>query len=191
MNNKFVKEYFSIPNIMGYFRLILAAVYVWLFVNALHGGAYWPVIVVILISGLTDFFDGKIARKFNMVTKWGKILDPIADKVTLGAIIVSLALKYKIVIVLLGLYIVKEGFMGIVGLISIKKNMEIQGAMWYGKVCTFVTYFVFIILLIFPKMPRLWVDIIIIADMVLMAFTMIMYVVYYTKRFHEEVKAIS
>ncbi len=54
--------------------------------------------MTIVISGITDFFDGKIARRFNMITDWGKMLDPIADKITLGAIIVSMSFKYSIVV---------------------------------------------------------------------------------------------
>ena len=62
MKNEFVKEYFSIPNIMGYFRIILVFVYMSFFYNSLQGGPYWPVIATIIVSGLTDFFDGKVAK---------------------------------------------------------------------------------------------------------------------------------
>ena len=112
MKNEFVKEYFSIPNIMGYFRIILVFVYMSFFYNSLQGGPYWPVITTIIVSGLTDFFDGKVARKFNMVTDFGKMLDPIADKITIGAIILTMAFKYKMIIYMVALYILKEGYNG-------------------------------------------------------------------------------
>ena len=98
MDKNFWREYFSIPNIMGYFRIVLVFVYMYLFYQSLQGAPYWPVIATIVVSGLTDFFDGKVARRFNMVTDWGKMLDPIADKITIGAIILSLAMKYKIIV---------------------------------------------------------------------------------------------
>ena len=58
MDKNFWREYFSIPNIMGYFRIALAMLYMLLFYRALDGAPYWPVIVTIVISGITDFFDG-------------------------------------------------------------------------------------------------------------------------------------
>ena len=67
MDKNFWREYFSIPNIMGYFRIALAMLYMLLFYRALDGAPYWPVIVTIVISGITDFFDGKIARRFNIL----------------------------------------------------------------------------------------------------------------------------
>lgn len=107
MDKNFWREYFSIPNIMGYFRIALAMLYMLLFYRALDGAPYWPVIVTIVISGITDFFDGKIARRFNMITDWGKMLDPIADKITLGAIIISMSFKYSIVVFMVVFYIIK------------------------------------------------------------------------------------
>lgn len=179
MSRNFWREYFSIPNIMGYFRIALAMLYMLLFYRALGGAPYWPVIVTIVISGITDFFDGKIARRFNMVTDWGKMLDPIADKITLGAIIISLSFKYAIVVPMVVFYVIKEGYMAVVGIISIKKGNKIEGAMWYGKVCTFTTYVILIVLLVFPDMPEMLVNVLIIANMVVMAFTLIKYFIYH------------
>ena len=183
MDKNFWKEYISIPNIMGYFRIVLVALYMILFCRYLGGVAYWPVIATIILSGLTDFFDGKIARKFNMVTEWGKMLDPIADKVTIGAIILSLTFKYRIVMAMVVLYVIKEGFMAVAGMISIKKGHKIEGAMWYGKVCTFGTYVILIALLLLPDMPIFFVNILIIINMAIMVFTFVSYIVYYARIF--------
>lgn len=181
MEKSFWHEYFSIPNIMGYFRIILAALYLVLFYNSMHGGTYWFVIGIIVLSGLTDFFDGKIARKFDMITDWGKMLDPIADKITIGVIIVSLALKYRIVIVMILLYILKEGYMAVAGLFLMNRGHKIEGAMWYGKFCTFGTYIILIVLLLFPDMPKTFVDVLVIINMGIMVFTLGNYMMYYGK----------
>ena len=182
MNEKnFRKEYFSIPNIMGYFRIFLVGVYMVAFYRAMDGEPYWPVVVTIIVSGLTDFFDGKIARRFDMVTEWGKMLDPIADKITIGAIILSLSLKYKAMIVLVVFYIIKEGFMAIAGLYLVGKGHRIEGAKWYGKVCTFGTYIILLALLLFLEMPAWLVNVCIIANLAIMAFTLYNYVIYYSK----------
>ena len=145
MDKNFWREYFSIPNIMGYFRIALAMLYMLLFYRALDGAPYWPVIVTIVISGITDFFDGKIARVVFMVV----------------------------------FYIIKEGYMAVAGIISIRAGHKIEGAMWYGKVCTFATYVILIVLLLFPNMPEVMVNVLVIADMIIMAFTLIKYFIYH------------
>ncbi len=189
MSNSKVKEYFTIPNLMGYFRILLVPVFLWLFVKSEYTPGYnvyyWLMLVTIGVSGLTDFFDGRVARKFNQVTDWGKMLDPIADKITIGAIIVALAIKYPIVLAMVALYIVKEGYMSIVGMILLKKGQKIEGAMWYGKVCTFATYVIIIALLVFKEMPQMWVDILVFVNMAIMLFTFIMYIPYHVKKFKE------
>ena len=135
MTKSKVKEYFNIPNLMGYFRILLVPVFLVLFVKSEQTPGlnvyYWLMLATIAVSGLTDFFDGRVARKFNMVTDWGKMLDPIADKITIGAIIVALSIKHPIVIAMVALYIVKEGYMSIMGVILLKKGSKIEGAMWY------------------------------------------------------------
>lgn len=81
------REIFSIPNLMSYFRIILVPIIVWRILIADAREDYWIAAILVGISGLSDLLDGKVARKFNMVTELGKALDPIADKLTLGAII--------------------------------------------------------------------------------------------------------
>ena len=183
------KEYFTIPNLMGYFRILLVPVFLVFFVKSEHTSGYntfyWLMLATIAVSGLTDFFDGRVARKFNMVTDWGKMLDPIADKITIGAIIVALAIKYPIVLAMVALYIVKEGYMAIVGAVLLKKGQKIEGAMWYGKVCTFATYVIIILLLVVKEMPQMWVDILVFVNMAIMLFTFIMYIPYHIKKFKE------
>ena len=130
------REIFSIPNLMSYFRIFLIPFLVWRILVANTTRDYWIVAVLVGISGLTDLLDGKVARKFDMVTELGKALDPIADKLTLGAIIFCLVVKNPIVWIIVILYIIKEGYMGIMGLLLLKRNgRKLDGAKWYGKVC--------------------------------------------------------
>ena len=76
------KEIFSIPNILSLFRLLLIPVYTVLFLRAERPADYWWAAGILAVSTLTDMIDGKIARRFHMVTNLGKILDPVADKAT-------------------------------------------------------------------------------------------------------------
>ena len=183
MKKDFVNEYFSIPNLMGYFRIILALLYVWVYYMTLEGAPYWPVIVIIVVSGLTDLLDGKIARKFNMVTDWGKMLDPIADKITIGAIILSLVFKYKIILPMILLYVVKEGYMAVAGMLLMKKGHKIEGAKFYGKVCTFTTYLILIAILLVPNINDMAVAVLIVINMAIMLYTLVRYIFYYGKLF--------
>ena len=72
------KNMWTVPNLLSFIRILLVPLFAVLFMKEQY---VWSIIVLAL-SGLSDFFDGKIARKFNQVSALGKILDPVADKLT-------------------------------------------------------------------------------------------------------------
>lgn len=84
------KDLFTIPNLMGYFRILLVPVFIYLYINAHSVTDTYKALAVLILSGVTDFFDGIAARKLHQVTELGKALDPVADKLTLGAVIFCL-----------------------------------------------------------------------------------------------------
>ena len=172
------KEIFSIPNIMGYFRILLIPVFCYLYITA---GEYLYASLVVLISSLTDMFDGKIAGRFHMVTDLGKALDPVADKLTHGALALCLATRYPLMWGLILLLVIKEGYMGIMGLIFLKKGKMLDGAMWFGKVCTAVLFVGMLILFLFPALPAGFVNGIIVVMMAVMAITLCMYIPVFRK----------
>ena len=141
------KEFFLAPNILCYIRIVLVPV--WVFFYFSQPESYWPLIIVIL-SGITDFFDGLIARKFNLVSEWGKLVDPLADKLTQIAVTVCLALKNPLFWLVVGLYVLKDGFLAIGGYALLHHNGKtLDGAKWYGKIST-VLFYVIVGLLLFP-----------------------------------------
>ena len=75
-----LKEAFNIPNMLGYFRLLLIPVFAMLYLKE----QYLQAGLVAVLSGLSDVLDGWVARKFNQITELGKVLDPMADKLTQG-----------------------------------------------------------------------------------------------------------
>lgn len=180
------KKILTIPNLLSFIRVILAVVFVFLFDADCKVKDNVPAIIVLIISGITDFFDGKIARKFNMISEVGKILDPIADKITQGVLAICLLAKYKIMIALFSLFVVKECFMGISGLMVIKKTGKNEGAKWYGKVSTFIFYIAMIALLIFPDIKLMFANIIIGICLAVMLFSFIMYARLYYQLCHEQ-----
>lgn len=142
--NDNIKDLFTnwntIPNWLCFLRIALIPVFSALFIKEQYVAAF----ILMIIAALTDLIDGKIARKFNMVSNLGKILDPIADKLSQMAIVIILivkfwsfegALKY-----LLFLFIVKEGIMVIAGVVLLSKGMRPVAAEMWGKVATTVFY---------------------------------------------------
>lgn len=115
---------------------------------------HWLAIGLLALSGLTDIVDGKIARRFNMISDFGKILDPLADKVTQGTLIICLSAKYKLMIPLVILFGLKEAVMLTMGYIVLKKHDSVNSAKWYGKANTVVLYVTAVILIMFPSIPK-------------------------------------
>ena len=136
----------TIPNLLSLIRIILIPVFGVLFYR---GEMLWAVIILVL-SGLTDLFDGKIARKFNQVSELGKVLDPVADKLTQMTIAIILFLTFqksenptmiwfKWVFLF---FVAEELLMVVVGAVMIAVGLKPSAAEIYGKVATFAYYFV-------------------------------------------------
>lgn len=154
MKKDWKREYFSIPNLMGYFRLILILVYLMVYIHADGMKDYAISAGILLLSALTDFFDGKVARRFDMITDWGKILDPIADKLTQGIVVISLIFRYRFMAIVLVIFIVQQLGQGILGLIYIKKSGKVEGAKMFGKVSTAFLDFMVLVLVIWIDIPK-------------------------------------
>ena len=106
-----------------------------------------------ICAALTDLFDGKIARKFNQVSNLGKILDPIADKLSQMAIVIVLLYTYweNPIKYLFFFLIVKEVLMLLGGALLLSKGMRPTAAEIWGKVATNVFYIAMIIILAFGE----------------------------------------
>ena len=140
----------TVPNLLSLLRLLMIPLIVWLY--CVKQEYIWAV-AVIFVSGLTDIVDGIIARKWGMVSDFGKILDPIADKCTQGAIILCLTVRYSMMWLLISLFAVKEVCMAAMGLLVIRRKDSVNSAKWHGKVNTVVLYSVLMLLILFPAMP--------------------------------------
>ena len=142
---------------------------------------YIAAAVILGISGLTDCFDGKIARHLNMITEWGKVLDPVAYKLTQAAVFISLSFRYPTMRYLVILFVVKEMFMGIMGAIMLKKGSMMDGARWYGKLCTAVLYGAMVILLLVVDLSYFAAGLIISICIIMNIFSFACYIVYYAR----------
>jgi cardiolipin synthase len=170
------KEIFTIPNLLSLFRLILIPVYVIIYLNADSGEDYLLAAVILAISCLTDLADGKIARHFNMISNLGKVLDPIADKATQLALIICLAVHYPLLWVVIGLFLVKEGFQAIAALVILRKGRMLDGALFSGKICTTILFISLIVMVLIPNLPELVVTIMVIVDSIFMVIAFVDYI---------------
>lgn len=145
-------ELLSIPNILCYIRLLLIPVFVILYIKAQTQSEYFFAAFVVLIASLTDFLDGFIARKFDMVTEFGKLLDPVADKLMQFALLFVLLVKTDYIYILVVIFLIKEITMAIAGYTFFKKGKKLDGAKWFGKVSTAVFYLTMFVLILFPNL---------------------------------------
>ena len=179
------REIFSIPNLMGYFRILLIPVFSWMYCTADSTGDYYAAAVVVGVSGLTDMFDGKIARRFNMITELGKFIDPLADKLTQAALLLCLAVRYPLMRAVLALFVVKEGFMLVMGALLLPRGKKLDGAMWFGKVCTAVLYAVLFLLLLLPGIGAAAANVLIGICGVFLLFSFLMYIPVFRRMWKE------
>lgn len=173
---------FTIPNILSFLRLLMIPVIVWLYGEKQN---YLAATAMIILSGLTDVADGIVARKWNMVSDLGKILDPIADKLTQAALIYCLVSKYDWMFPLLILFAVKEIIMGISGLVVIRKTDMVNSAQWFGKLATVVLYAVMSILFLFPGTPEAIANLMILACAATILLSLVKYLLFYQKLLSE------
>ena len=169
-------EIFSIPNLMSCLRLVLIPVFCWMYLTAETDRDFLWAGAVVLLSSLTDMLDGWVARTFHMITDLGKVLDPVADKLTHAALAVCLALRHPLMWALLALMAVKEGYMGLKGLQLMRRGQMLDGAMWFGKVCTALLFVGLLVLFLFPHLPAAFANGLILVMMADMLYTLCRYV---------------
>ncbi len=155
MNFAMIKSLFkgclTIPNLLSVIRIALVPVFAYLFLN----GHQIVALVILAVSGLTDLFDGKIARRFNQVSELGKILDPVADKITQITIAVILFIMFRnaesTVINAFGwvflVFLIKEMVMVVGGLLMLLFNIKPGAAEMPGKIATAAFYGVMILII--------------------------------------------
>ncbi len=134
-----------IPNILTVLRFFLIP----LIMKYLFQDQYLIAFIIITLSGLTDVLDGFIARKFNFITNFGKLIDPLADKLTQILILVTLAMKNIIPFWFLIIVIFKELIL-IIGASFLYGKELVVSSKWYGKLAT-VLFYVAIICSLFVK----------------------------------------
>ncbi len=143
----------TIPNIISFIRILLIPVFGVLFYK---GELLWA-LLILAFSGFTDFIDGKLARKLNQISELGKMLDPIADKLTQATIAIVYFFTFRnaenetlnLFAWVFLLFILKELVMIVGGAIMIAVGIRPGAAEIYGKAATLVFYVVMVVLMAF------------------------------------------
>ncbi|WDU82801.1 CDP-alcohol phosphatidyltransferase family protein [Caloramator sp. Dgby_cultured_2] len=112
----------NIPNALTTLRFILIPTYLFVYFSKINNSFLFAMIIF-FIAGATDVLDGYIARKYNMVTKWGTLLDPLADKLMLLTVLFSLSYTNIIPHWVFYIVLIKEISM-IIGGFTLLKNMK-------------------------------------------------------------------
>lgn len=169
-----MKKVFNIPNILSMFRIVLIPFFALLYfkADAQNTQYYFYASLALILSGISDLLDGVIARKFNQITYLGKILDPLADKLTQVVVVICVAIKLDswVLTAALMVFVVKEFLMLIGGFIILKNKITLQASRWYGKVATAVFYIVMAAIAMFD-----WISIEIAFLMILVAALFMMF----------------
>ncbi len=148
-----IADLFKLPNILCYLRIAMVPLFLYVYFTATNQVDYYMATAVVIISGITDFLDGYIARHFDMITDLGKLIDPIADKLMQLAMLVALTIKIKYMYILVAYLVIKELVSTATSFVIYKLYQKrLDGAKWYGKVCTFLLYAVMLVLVAFPSL---------------------------------------
>ena len=135
----------KIPKILKIFRFILIPFIV---INLVYD-SYIAAFIIFTISGLTDILDGFIARKYNFITNFGKLIDPLADKCTQIITLGTLAIKNIIPMWIIIIVILKE-FIMVAGASFLYGKELVVSSRWYGKLAT-VLFYIAIVCSLFIK----------------------------------------
>ena len=133
----FNKDIFTIPNLLTLLRLALIPVYTSLYLeteNTLLAAG------ILAFSCGTDLLDGMVARRFHMVSNFGKFLDPLADKVTQLTVLLCLSTRYALVNALIPMFIIKECMQCALAYFHFRNGKMLGGALWTGKISTAVLF---------------------------------------------------
>ena len=171
MEAKGRRDILTAPNLISLFRLLLIPLMAGLYLRAKTVAA----LVVFGVSALSDVADGRIARRFGMVTDLGKMLDPLADKLTQGAAALLVGTVHPQLFFLFGSMAVKEIAQAAIGAYSVRHTGQVLSALWFGKVCTVVTTGFLMVLFAFPRLPETAISAMVLLCIALMLLSLILY----------------
>ncbi len=170
--NTYKNKIITIPNILSFFRLCLIPLIVWLY--CFQENYLWTIIIFIL-SGITDIVDGFIARKFDMISDFGKAFDPVADKLTQISMLFCLVTRFPLMLIPLIILIIKEALAAIMNMITLEKAGFVVAAVWHGKLNTVLIYVTMFVHIVWYNIPYMFSNLLIISCIIMMLLSSFLY----------------
>lgn len=177
-------DLFKIPNLLCYLRILMVPLFIYLFLSEY----YWQSALVVILAAATDILDGYIARHYNMITDWGKFIDPVADKMMQLSMLILTIFKIKWVLILVVCFIVKELILLGVGIYIYHNDYNLNGSNWAGKLCTVVMDTVLLIFIAFDGIPDSLAIVLVFIVIVFLVLSFIVYILQYKKLYDEHIK---
>ncbi|MBE5761724.1 MAG: CDP-alcohol phosphatidyltransferase family protein [Clostridiales bacterium] len=172
----------TLPNILTVLRFIMVPVMAGLYITDHNTAA----LIVFLLASLTDLLDGYIARKFNQITDWGKVMDPLADKVMLLTVLCCFYfVDHAIPLFVLLIALIKECAMVVGGVFLYKKRDIVVYSKLYGKLATGL-FFIGVVLTFLREHTAPYNLYMIYAALLLSITSMVLYAFNFTKGMNKE-----
>ncbi len=178
------KDIWTLPNILSFLRIALIPVILYLYIGL---GRRFFSACLLALSYASDIADGIIARKFNMISDVGKMLDPLADKLTQASLVICIAVTRSegwTAWMLFGLMAAKEIATALSGFFAVRRTGKVSGAKWYGKVSTVALNAMFALILFIPMPPVLETSLLFVCAGV-MVFSAVSYLFFFNKKYDE------
>jgi cardiolipin synthase len=139
----------TVPNILSFFRLALVPVFIWLIIT----GQDTLALVTLVISSVTDFLDGFLARRLNQVSRLGQLLDPAADRLYIFAALIGLAWRELIPWWLVATIVLRDVMLAVLGIVLANHGYGPLPVHRLGKAATFCLFFALPLMLFSEAFP--------------------------------------
>jgi cardiolipin synthase len=141
----------NVPNILSLIRLCVVPLVPLVYFSDLPRANWWAA-AIYLAASLTDILDGYIARKYNLITRLGRVLDPLADKLMSFCVLVCIIITETGLFWAGVVFFVKEAFMGLGALVQYRKVNDVPPSNMLGKVSTTLFFVVCFAILVYPDL---------------------------------------
>lgn len=172
--------FLNIPNILSVFRIVLVPFFAIAYFSDL-GNAKIYATGIYLLAAATDYLDGRIARKYNLVSKLGRILDPLGDKLMTFAVLTCITIEGLVPAWAVVIFFIKEVLMAVGGLLIYNRLTDMPSSNYFGKSATVVFIIVGVMLMLFKNIPKIYATAMIAFAIIVMLVAFVSYLIQYVK----------
>ncbi|MCL2031499.1 MAG: CDP-alcohol phosphatidyltransferase family protein [Oscillospiraceae bacterium] len=176
------KSSLNIPNMLSIFRLCMIPVFVMAYFGAGEDGPRYHALIIYIIAQGTDVIDGYLARKLDQITRLGRVLDPLADKLMSFTVLICLVIVHPYLWWAAAVVFLKESLMGIGALVQYKRITEVPPSNRFGKLAIVYFYCLYIVTMLYHDMPPVALHIIVGVGVVLTLTAFATYVAAFVKQ---------